>query len=96
VAKNHKNEFLKIAASSRTYTFSSFVGGVRRHFYENAVIRQLNRLSKKRRSFKRGLWGSCVATLCRIRAILLSGHKKAPGLRGGFVQFANKVLIALP
>src|SRR5215475_6790245 len=30
---------------------------------EIAVIRQLNRLSEKRKSFKRGLWRSCVATL---------------------------------
>src|SRR4029453_4696863 len=48
------------------------------HFYDKAVIRQLNRLSEKRRSFKRGLWGSCVATLMPHKAILLSRRDAAP------------------
>jgi hypothetical protein len=90
------------------------------HLYGKAVIRQLSRLSEKRRSFKRGLWGSCVATLMPHKGVLLSRRdaappaysistsrkidfertirrtKKPPARGGGFVQFANKVLIALP
>src|SRR5207237_4993320 len=50
----------------------------RMHFYDKPVIRPLNRLSEKRRSFKRGLWGSCVATLMPHKAILLSRRDAAP------------------
>jgi hypothetical protein len=81
----------------------------------------VNRLSEKRRSFKRGLWGSCVATLmphkgdsviearCSLSSLipfqrrersilngLSAAQTKPPACAGGFVQFANKVLIALP
>jgi hypothetical protein len=52
---------------SRTAFWRSILFGqdsaIEKHFYDKPVIRQLNRLSEKRRSFKRGLWGSCVATL---------------------------------
>jgi hypothetical protein len=51
---------------------------VRKHSYDKPLIRQLNHLSEKRRSFKRGLWGSCVATLMARKAILLSRRDAAP------------------
>ena len=44
------------------------------------VIRKLEAAGfvEKRRSFKRGLWGTCVATLMPHKAILLSRRDAAP------------------
>src|SRR5262249_50053268 len=49
-----------------------------RNFSGIAVIRQLNRLSEKRRSFKRGLWGSCVATLMPHKGDSCESRDAAP------------------
>src|SRR5262245_54915781 len=53
----------EVGGSNPLAPIHSKVNNFRLPLSVNTVIRQLNGLSEKRRSFKRGLWGSCVATL---------------------------------